>query len=126
MANNCLNFTPLTLSISYLSSSVIAAAVNSPSNYLPHPHIVFLFTFLLFCTPAFLLAHHHLHIYHSSVNWRNCNYFATMAYLLPYLLTPLFKPRGVDISLPDMLFKPRGMDISLPDLMIHTLTLENC
>jgi hypothetical protein len=49
---------------------------------------MFLLTFLLFCTPVFLLAHHHLHIYHSSVNLLNCNYFATMAYLLPYLRTP--------------------------------------
>ena len=44
--------------------------------------------FLLFCTLVFLLAHHQLHIYHSSVNLLNCNYFTTMAYLLPYLLTP--------------------------------------
>ena len=78
----------LTLSISYLSSLPIAEdlhspSVNSPSNYLPNPHIV-----LLFCTPVFLLAHLHLHIYHSSVNLLNCNYFATMAYLFPYLLTP--------------------------------------
>ena len=83
----------LTLIISYQSSLPITEAVhspsvNSPSNYLPHPHIVFVYFFLLFCTPVFLLAHHHLHIYHSSVNFLNCNYFATMAYLLPYLLTP--------------------------------------
>ena len=49
----------------YLSSLPIAAAVyspsvNSPPNYLPH----------------------HLHIYHSSVNLLNCNYFATMSYCL--------------------------------------------
>ena len=44
--------------------------------------------FLLFCIPVFLLAHHHLHIYHSSVNFQICNYFATMAYLLQCLLTP--------------------------------------
>ena len=30
----------------------------------------------------------HIIIYHSSVNLLNCNYFATMAYLLPYHLTP--------------------------------------
>ena len=67
----------LTLSISYLSRLSIAAAVHSPSvncpsNCLPHPH-VFLKLFLL---------------YHSSVDLLNCNYFATMAYLLPYLRTP--------------------------------------
>ena len=50
--------------------------------------ILFLFYFLLFCTPVFLLAHHHLHIYHSNVNLLNCNYFATMAYLLPSLSMP--------------------------------------
>jgi hypothetical protein len=42
--------------------------------------------YLLFCTSAFLLAHHYLHIYHSSVHFLNCNYFATISYLLPYLL----------------------------------------
>ena len=31
--------------------------------------ILFIFTFLLFCTPVFLLAHPHLHIYHSTVNF---------------------------------------------------------
>ena len=68
---------------------VNSPSVNSPSNYLHHPHMVFInFFLLLFCTPVLLLAHRHLHIYHSSLNLLNCNYFATMAYLLPYLLTP--------------------------------------
>ena len=45
----------LTLSISYLSSLPIAGAVhspsvNSPSNYLPHPHIVFINFFALLRT----------------------------------------------------------------------------
>jgi hypothetical protein len=34
--------------------------------------ILFLFTFLLFCAPVFLLAHHHLLIYRSNVNLLNC------------------------------------------------------
>ena len=40
-------------------------SVNSTPNYLLP---ILLFIFLLFCTPVSLLAHHHLHIYHSSVN----------------------------------------------------------
>jgi hypothetical protein len=75
-----------------LSEQSIAAAVHSPSvNSPPNTYLIpilFLFTFLLFCTPVSLLAPHHLLIYYSSVNLLNCNYFATMAYLLPYLLTP--------------------------------------
>ena len=43
---------------------------------------------LLFYTPVFLHAHPYLHIYHSSVNFLNCNYFTTVAYLLP--LPPYF------------------------------------
>ena len=67
------------------------AGCNHPI-YLPHPHIVFihfaalLHTSITTYTPS--SDHHHLLIYHSSVNLLNCNYFATMAYLLPYLLTP--------------------------------------
>jgi hypothetical protein len=42
----------------------------------------------IFCSfvPQYLYLHIHLlHIYHSSVYLLNYNYFATMAYLLPYL-----------------------------------------
>jgi hypothetical protein len=55
--------------------------------YLPHPHIVFIYFSALLHTVS-LLAHHQLLIYHSSVNLLNCNYVATMAYLLPAYLTP--------------------------------------
>jgi hypothetical protein len=42
-----------------LTVPVHSPSVNCPPNYLiPHP----------FCTPVSLLAHHHLHIYHSSIN----------------------------------------------------------
>ena len=44
--------------------------------------------FSLFCTEVSLLVHHHRHIYSiTPVLMLNCNYFASMAYLLPYLPT---------------------------------------
>jgi hypothetical protein len=60
----------LTLSISCQSSLLITVpvhsqSVNSTSNYLIP---ILLLTLLLFCTQVSLLAHHHLHIYHSSIN----------------------------------------------------------
>jgi hypothetical protein len=76
----------LTLSISCQSCLPITVPVHSPSvNSTPSYLIpILVFSFFLFCTPVSLLAHHHLHIYHSSVN-ANCNYLASMVYLLPYL-----------------------------------------
>ena len=73
----------LTLSVSCQSSLPIAAAVhnpsvNSPSNQPPTSSPYLFSFFLLFCTPVFLLSQGKL---------LNCNYFSTMAYLLPYLLT---------------------------------------
>ena len=55
---------------------VHSQSVNSTPNYLIP---ILLLTLLLFYTPVSLLAHHHLHIYHSSI-MLNCNYFASMAY----------------------------------------------
>ena len=82
----------LTLSISYLRSLPIAAAVHSPSVNSPSnlptssPYCLYLLCFS-FCTPVSLLTHHHLLITICSlitrVNLLNCNYFAIMAYLLP-------------------------------------------
>uniref|UniRef100_A0A674A070 Hydroperoxide isomerase ALOXE3-like n=1 Tax=Salmo trutta TaxID=8032 RepID=A0A674A070_SALTR len=52
----------------------IAAAVHSPSinspSIQPTTYLIpiFVIVFLLFCTQAFLLAHPHLHIYHSSLD----------------------------------------------------------
>ena len=58
----------LTNSISCQSSLPITAPVHSPSvNSPPNYLIPKLFFIFLFCTPLSLLAHHHLHIYHSSV-----------------------------------------------------------
>ena len=80
----------LTLSISCQSSLPITVPVHSKSVSSTPKYLIpiLLFTLLLFCTPVFLLAHRHLQVYHSSIKLQNCNYFATMAYLLPYLLTP--------------------------------------
>ncbi|CDQ68033.1 unnamed protein product [Oncorhynchus mykiss] len=60
----------LTLSISCQSSLPITVPVHSQSvNSTPDYLIpILLLTILLFCTPVSLLAHHHLHIYHSSIN----------------------------------------------------------
>ena len=68
-------------------------SVNSPPNLPTSSPYCF---YLLCCSFAHQYhylhttssAHHHLLIYHSIVNLLNCNYFATMAYLLPYLLMP--------------------------------------
>ena len=66
------------LSISCQRSLPIIAPVHSPSvNSTPN----YLIPILLFIYLKITL----LHIYHTSVYLLNCNYFGTMAYLLPYL-----------------------------------------
>ena len=57
----------LTISISCQSSLPITVPVHSPSVNFP-PNYLIPILYLLFCTPVALFAHHHLHIYHSSVN----------------------------------------------------------
>ena len=83
----------ITLSISYLSSLPLAAAVhspavNSPSNYLPHPHIVFIYLFSLLHTSISTCTSSSAHI-SLQCKLLNCNYLATMAYLLPTSLLHL-------------------------------------
>ena len=55
---------------------------NSPSNYLI-PIVLFFLFFCSFASQYLYLHTHLLHIFHSSVKLLNCNYFATMDYLLP-------------------------------------------
>ena len=78
----------ITLCTSCQSSSQITAPVHSPSVNSPSNYLIPILLFVFFCSfaPQCLYLHIHLlHIYHSSVYLLNCNYFATMAYLLPYL-----------------------------------------
>ena len=80
--------TPLALSTSCQSSSQITApvpssSVNSPSN-LPHPHTVCIY---LSCSFAPQYLNLHIHLLHI-LPFLYCNYFSTMAYLLPYLSYP--------------------------------------
>ena len=62
------------LNISYPSSLPINAPAHSPSVNSPFSYLIpiLLFIFLLHCTPVSLLAHHHLLMYHSSVNLLLC------------------------------------------------------
>ena len=74
----------LTLSVSCQSSLTIAAAVHSPSTNSPSNQLPTSSPYLFFCS----FAHQYFYL-HISLQCKllNCNYFTSMAYLLPYLLT---------------------------------------